>query len=92
VFKTKICESDMDDKRHCKKFGQHCSKAHGEDDLRQPKRPNKNDAYLIDEHANTNIDMTNSIFKLINGHKESETVENYPSNEYYDNNNNSPNN
>jgi len=54
VFKTKICESELDEKRHCKKFGQHCAKAHGDHDLRIPKR--------VINSGNTNEDVdTNNV-------------------------------
>lgn len=69
VFKTKICESELDEKRHCKKFGQHCAKAHSDNDLRNPKRATGN---ITEDVDSNNVDISNSLFKIINNCKESE--------------------
>ena len=36
VYKTQFCESTLTANGDCTGFGKHCSKAHGEVDLRQP--------------------------------------------------------
>lgn len=59
----------MDEKRHCKKFGQHCAKAHGDHDLRIPKRVISSTNEDVDTN---NVDIPNSLFKLINNSKDNE--------------------
>ena len=36
MFKTKVCDQEIDANGHCVKFGRHCAKAHGENDKRIP--------------------------------------------------------
>lgn len=71
-----MCESDLDEKRHCKKFGQHCAKAHGDYDLRIPKRTNKNEVLIISDEINNEIDVSNQFVKMLNGFKENDNNDN----------------